>query len=111
MRHVQQTQTLVHAASTTLDVCVRRRVSLACVPDQARPTASGRAHEGFRAQMRALLAEVKGRGDPAPGDQSIAALLLRLRDPKTGAHAKSSPVAAVPDRCDAEVRHWYCEVH
>ena len=56
-----------------------------CVPDQARLTESGRAHEGFRAQMRSLLAEVKARGEPAPDDQSISGLLLRLRDPSTGA--------------------------
>ena len=51
---------------------------------QARPTAAGRAHEDFRARMRALLAEVRARGEPALEDQSISGLLLRLRDPKTG---------------------------
>ena len=35
--------------------------------------------------MRALLEEVKARGDPKVNDQSIAGLLLKLRDPKTGA--------------------------
>lgn len=35
--------------------------------------------------MRALLEEVMARGDPKVNDQSIAGLLLKLRDPKTGA--------------------------
>jgi fatty acid synthase len=39
----------------------------------------------FKSHMRALVKEVKARGAPAPGDVSIAAHLLRLRDPATGA--------------------------
>ena len=75
------------------------------MPVQARQTASGRAHEGFRAQMRALLAEVKARGDPAPGDQSIGGLLLRLRDPRTGA-LTGFLVAAAPERFFAGIHAW-----
>ena len=39
--------------------------------------------------MRALLQEVKARGDPQVNDQSIAGLLLNLRDPKTGARGSA----------------------
>lgn len=39
----------------------------------------------FKSHMRALLAEVKARGPPAADDVSIAAHLLRLVDPVTGA--------------------------
>lgn len=34
--------------------------------------------------MRALLDEVKARGPPSPSDVSIAAHLMRLKDPRTG---------------------------
>jgi fatty acid synthase len=44
-----------------------------------------RAFATFKAHMRALVKEVKARGPPAPGDVSIAAHLLRLADPATGA--------------------------
>ena len=37
--------------------------------------------------MRALLKEVRARGEPSASDQSIAGLLLKLRDPKTGGSA------------------------
>jgi len=39
----------------------------------------------FKAHMKALVKEVKARGAPAPADVSIAAHLLRLRDPVFGA--------------------------
>ncbi len=58
---------------------MRRRVLL-----QLKLNASGVAHSDFRMRMRALLEEVKARGDPKADDQSIAGLLLKLRDPKTG---------------------------
>ena len=51
---------------------------------QLKLTASGVAHNDFRMRMRALVEEVKAQGDPKADDQSIAGLLLRLRDPKTG---------------------------
>jgi len=35
----------------------------------------------FRAMMTGLLAEVRGRGEPAADDATIAAHLLRIRDP------------------------------
>ncbi|CAL8465333.1 g4868 [Coccomyxa elongata] len=38
----------------------------------------------FRSAMVDLVKEVKARGEPAPGDATIAAHLLRLRDPATG---------------------------
>ena len=38
----------------------------------------------YRQIMRDLVREVKARGEPPPEDVSIAAHLLRLRDPKTG---------------------------
>ena len=37
----------------------------------------------FQERMRALLKEVQARGTPAESDVSIAAHLLRLRDPAT----------------------------
>ena len=37
----------------------------------------------FRAMMAGLLAEVRARGEPAPADATIAAHLLRIRDPAT----------------------------
>lgn len=39
----------------------------------------------YKAHMRALVDEVKARGPPKDDDLSIAAHLLRLRDPATGA--------------------------
>lgn len=44
--------------------------------------------------MRALLQEVKARGDPLAEDQSIAALLLKLKDPKTGQRLPDDRLAA-----------------
>lgn len=44
-----------------------------------------RAWGVYKAHMRALVAEVKARGPVRDDDQSIAAHLLRLRDPATGA--------------------------
>lgn len=38
----------------------------------------------MQARMRALLGDIKARGAPQEGDTSIAAHLLRLRDPGTG---------------------------
>lgn len=43
-----------------------------------------RLFKRFRAHMRGLVEEVKSRGPPSPEDPSIAAHLLRLRDPDTG---------------------------
>jgi cytochrome P450 len=43
------------------------------------------AFKTFKSHMRALVKEVKARGPPAADDVSIAAHLLRLRDPATGA--------------------------
>ncbi len=40
-------------------------------------------HE-MHAAMRALLEDIKARGPPADEDKSIAAHLLRIRDPQTG---------------------------
>ncbi len=44
--------------------------------------------------MAALLAEVRARGKPAPGDVTIAAHLLRIRDPATGAPLPDDRLAA-----------------
>lgn len=44
--------------------------------------------------MRGLLDDVKARGEPKPGDQSIAALMLSLRDPKTGRKLSDDRLAA-----------------
>ena len=38
----------------------------------------------YQARMRELVMEVKARGPPAAEDVSIAAHLLRLKDPDTG---------------------------
>ena len=46
---------------------------------QARLTPSGLAHDDFRRRMRALLEEVKARGEPKADDQSISGLLLKLK--------------------------------
>lgn len=46
--------------------------------------ASSALFRAFRQRMRALLDEVKARGPPAACDVSIAAHLLRLRDPASG---------------------------
>ncbi|CAL5223031.1 g5486 [Coccomyxa viridis] len=43
-----------------------------------------RLFKQFRLRMSQLLQEVKARGEPAAEDVSIAAHLLRLRDPATG---------------------------
>ena len=43
-----------------------------------------KAFSTFKGHMKALVKEVKARGPPASGDVSIAAHLLRLRDPLTG---------------------------
>ena len=51
---------------------------------QIKLSASGVAHDDFRKRMQALVMEVKARGEPKAEDQSIAALLLKLKDPKTG---------------------------
>ena len=42
------------------------------------------AHADFRKSMQALVEEVKARGEPEAEDQSIAGLLLKLKNPKTG---------------------------
>ena len=49
-------------------------------------SASGMAHDDFRKRMRVLVDEVKARGEPKAEDQSIAGLLLKLKNPKTGAN-------------------------
>ena len=46
---------------------------------------SGALFKAFQEDMRDLVAEVKARGPPAPEDVTVAAHLLRLRDPQTGA--------------------------
>ena len=51
---------------------------------QIKLSASGVAHDDFRKRMRGLLEEVKSRGEPTAEDQSIAGLLLKLKNPKTG---------------------------
>ena len=51
---------------------------------QMKLSASGMAHDDFRKRMRALVEEVKARGEPKAEDQSIAGLLLKLKNPKTG---------------------------
>jgi len=58
--------------------------------DQRRGT---RAWGVYKAHMRALVAEVKARGPPAADDQSIAAHLLRLTDPATGAPLDDAQLA------------------
>lgn len=64
--------------------CFRQAQSarIACL--QVKLNASGVAHDGFRKRMRALVDEVKARGEPEQDDQSIAGLLLKLRNPQTG---------------------------
>ena len=52
---------------------------------QVKLSASWGAHGDFRKRMRALVDEVKARGEPKAEDQSIAGLLLKLKNPKTGA--------------------------
>ena len=48
--------------------------------------ASRRLLAGLRAGQHAVApAQVRARGQPSPDDQSIAAHLLRIRDPDTGA--------------------------
>ena len=42
------------------------------------------AWKTYKLHMRELVAEVKARGPPAAADESIAAHLLRLRDPSDG---------------------------
>ena len=42
------------------------------------------AWKTYKRHMRELVAEVKARGPPSAGDESIAAHLLRLRDPSNG---------------------------
>ena len=73
--------------------CMSLRDASEGVCAQLKLTQSGVAHSDFRARMRALLDEVKARGEPKASDQSIAGLLLKLRDPKTGgcAHNKLLP--------------------
>lgn len=44
--------------------------------------------------MRGLLQEVKARGEPKQDDQSIAGLLLKLKDPKTGQRLPDDRLAA-----------------
>jgi fatty acid synthase len=44
--------------------------------------------------MRSLLEEVKARGEPTQDDQSIAGLLLKLRNPKTGRPLSDDRLAA-----------------
>ena len=51
---------------------------------QVKLSASGVAHDDFRKRMRALVDEVKAQGEPKAEDQSIAGLLLKLKNPKTG---------------------------
>ena len=65
------------------------QVFIAALCLQLKLTRSGVAHSDFRMRMRALLEEVKARGEPKADDQSIAGLLLKLRDPKTGGCAPS----------------------
>ena len=48
----------------------------------------------FRALMAGLLAEVRARGEPAAADTTIAAHLLRIRDPATGAALPDDRLAA-----------------
>ena len=48
----------------------------------------------FRAMMAGLLAEVRARGEPAPADATIAAHLLRIRDPATGQALPDDRLAA-----------------
>ena len=58
--------------------CMRCRL----VPQEVR---RGRGlFQGFQQRMRELVAEVKAPGPPSPDDMSVAAHLLRLRDPDTG---------------------------
>lgn len=48
----------------------------------------------FRGMMAALLAEVRARGEPDPSDVTIAAHLLRIRDPATGRALPDDRLAA-----------------
>ncbi|KAK9846641.1 hypothetical protein WJX81_008242 [Elliptochloris bilobata] len=48
----------------------------------------------FQALMAGLLAEVRARGEPAADDASIAAQLLRIRDPATGRPLPDDRLAA-----------------
>ncbi len=63
---------------------------------QVKMTPSGQAHDDFRRRMRALVEEVKARGEPRPEDQSISGLLLKLK-------VQVSTVLSVPCRVATSV--------
>lgn len=46
--------------------------------------AADRLFKAFRAHMRELVHEVRARGPPSADDPTVAAHLLRVRDPDTG---------------------------
>ena len=52
---------------------------------QVSPTANAKMYKTFKKQMRELLVKVKGHGTPAPDDMTLGALLVKIRNPKTGA--------------------------
>ena len=77
---------------------------IGCLTLQGKLNDSGVAHDAFRKRMRALLEEVKARGEPKADDQSIAGLLLKLKDPKTGMLSASlqprkSYICVAPSQC------------
>lgn len=45
----------------------------------------------FRKMMADLLKEIKERGEPSATDTTIAAHLLRIRDPSTGPNCRTIP--------------------
>ena len=56
-----------------------------CIGPAAQDVRRGKRDLGaFQDMMRALLAELRARGPPADDDTTIAAHLLRMRDPATG---------------------------
>lgn len=81
---------------------------------QVKLNGSGVAHDAFRKRMRGLLEEVKARGEPKADDQSIAGLLLKLKDPKTGALSASLQLrkpntCVAPSQCCQSTSCHCCE--
>ena len=66
---------------------------------------SARLFKSFQQDMRDLVAEVKARGPPAEDDVTVAAHLMRLRDPVTNQPLAddllASEVRVCPDRSAA----------
>ena len=78
LRTFQDTMRGLLAKNLKLDL---KRSYGAAVQDVRRGKRDLRA---FQDMMRGLLAELRARGPPADGDTTIAAHLLRMRDPASG---------------------------